>query len=105
MFSLSFVGGVHIRKRFGPGGPNPLGHRQNLLASDYEIYMICLLVVTVYWHKSVPLVKESNITLLHCLSRILLGVRFDYHITPGYYSLTAAQVLRCVFPSSIYITS
>ena len=23
---------------------------QNLLASDYEIYMVCLLVATVYWH-------------------------------------------------------
>ena len=26
--------------------------RQNLLASDYEVYMVCLLVATVYWHKS-----------------------------------------------------
>ena len=24
--------------------------RQNLLASDYEIYMVCLLVATFYWH-------------------------------------------------------
>ena len=24
--------------------------QQNLLASDYEIYMVCLLVATVYWH-------------------------------------------------------
>ena len=24
--------------------------RQNLLVSDYEIYMMCLLVATVYWH-------------------------------------------------------
>ena len=24
--------------------------RQNLLASDYEIYMVSLLVATVYWH-------------------------------------------------------
>ena len=78
---------------------------QNLLASDYEIYMVCLLVATVYWHKSLQFVKKSNITLLPCLFRILLGVRFDYHITPGYYSLTAALVLRCVFPSSIYIIS
>ena len=23
---------------------------QNLLASDYEMYMVCLLVATVYWH-------------------------------------------------------
>ena len=105
MFSLSFVGGFISTSGLDRGGPNPLGHRQNLLASDYEIYMICLLVVTVYWHKSLPFVKESNITLLPCLFRILLGVRFDYHITPGYYSSTAAQVLRCVFPSSIYIIS
>ena len=26
--------------------------RQNLLASDYEIYMVCLPIATVYWHKS-----------------------------------------------------
>ena len=25
---------------------------KNLLASDYEVYMVCLLVATVYWHKS-----------------------------------------------------
>ena len=24
--------------------------RQNLLASDQEIFMVCLLVATVYWH-------------------------------------------------------
>ena len=24
--------------------------RQHLHASDYEIYMVCLLVATVYWH-------------------------------------------------------
>ena len=32
--------------------------RQNLLASDYEIYMVCLLVATVYWHKSLQFVKN-----------------------------------------------
>ena len=32
--------------------------RQNLLASDYEIYMVCLLVATVYWHKSLQFVKK-----------------------------------------------
>ena len=31
--------------------------RQNLLASDCEICMVCLLVATVYWHKSLQLVK------------------------------------------------
>ena len=48
--------------------------QQNLLASDYEIYMVCLLVATVYWHKSLQFVKKSNITLLPCLFMILLAV-------------------------------
>ena len=47
--------------------------RQNLLASDYEIYMVCLLVATVYWHKSLQFVKKSNITLLPCLFMNLLA--------------------------------
>ena len=34
--------------------------RQNLLASDYEIYMVCLLVATVYRHKSLPIVKKNS---------------------------------------------
>ena len=33
--------------------------RQNSLASDYEIYMMCLLVATVYWHKSPQFVKKN----------------------------------------------
>ena len=41
--------------------------RQNLLASDYEIYIVWLLVATVYWHKSLHFVKKSNMTLLPCL--------------------------------------
>ena len=45
--------------------------RQNLLASDYEIHMVCLLAATVYWHKSLQFVKKSNITLLPWLFRIL----------------------------------
>ena len=48
--------------------------RQNLLASDYEIYMMCLLVATVYWHKSLQFVKKSNMTLLPCLFMIWLAV-------------------------------
>ena len=48
--------------------------RQNLLASDYEIYMVCLLVATVYWHKLLQFVKKYNITLLPCLFMILLAV-------------------------------
>ena len=48
--------------------------RQNVLASDYEIYMVCLLVATVYWHKSIQFVEKSNVTLLPCLFMILLAV-------------------------------
>ena len=32
--------------------------RQNLLASNYEIYMVCLLIAIVYWHKSLQFVKK-----------------------------------------------
>ena len=32
--------------------------RKNLLASDYEIYILCLFVATVYWHKSLQFVKN-----------------------------------------------
>ena len=51
-----------------------LKFRQNLLASNYEIYMMCLLVATVYWHKSLQFVKKSYMTLLPCLFMILLAV-------------------------------
>ena len=46
----------------------------NLPASDYEIYMACLLVATVYWHTSLQFVKRCNITLLSCLFMILFAV-------------------------------
>ena len=48
--------------------------RRNLLASDHEIYMVRLLVATVYWHQSLQFVKKSNITLLRCLCMILWAV-------------------------------
>ena len=48
--------------------------QQNLPDSDYKIYMVCLHVTTVNWHKSLQLVKKSNITLLPCLFMILLAV-------------------------------
>ena len=48
--------------------------RQNLLASDYEIHMVCLLVATVDWHKSLQFVKKSNIILSPCLFMILCAV-------------------------------
>ena len=48
--------------------------RQNLLDSDYEMYMVRLLVATVNWHKSLQFAKKSNIALLPCLFMILLAV-------------------------------
>ena len=48
--------------------------RQNLLASDYEIYILCLFVATVYWHKSFQFVKKSSIILLPYLFTILCNV-------------------------------
>ena len=48
--------------------------RQHLLSNDYEIYIVCLLVATVYWHKSLHFVKKSNMTLLPCLFITLLAV-------------------------------
>ena len=45
--------------------------RQNLLDSDYEMYMVRLLVATVNWHKPLLFAKKSNITLLSCLFMIL----------------------------------
>ena len=41
--------------------------RQNLLASDYEINMVCLLVATVYWHKSLQFVEFNFIIWNHRL--------------------------------------
>ena len=51
--------------------------RQNLLASDYEIYMVCLLVATVYEHKSLQFLKKSNIILLFIYDFISC---FDDHV-------------------------
>ena len=48
--------------------------RHNLLASDYQIYVVCLPVASVYWHKSQFVKKKSNITLLPGLFMILLAV-------------------------------
>ena len=48
--------------------------RQNLLDSDYEMYMVRLLVATINWHKPLQFAKKSNITLLSCLFKILLAI-------------------------------
>ena len=47
---------------------------QNLLASDYEIYILCLFVATVYWLKSLQIAKKSSIILLPHLFTILWAV-------------------------------
>ena len=44
---------------------------QNLLASDHEIYMVCLIVATVYWDKSLQFAKKIRSP---CLFMILLAV-------------------------------
>ena len=41
---------------------------------SWDELMVCLLVATVYWHKSLQFVKKSNMTLLPCLFMILLAV-------------------------------
>ena len=46
---------------------NELKVRKNLVDSDYEIYMVRLLVAAVNWHKSLQFAKKPNITLLPCL--------------------------------------
>ena len=45
--------------------------RQNLHISDYEIYILCLFVATVYGHKSPQFLKKSCIILLPYLFTIL----------------------------------
>ena len=65
--------------------------------------MVRLLVATVNWHKSLQFVKKSNNTLTLFIYDFIS--RFDCYITPGYCFLTGAQILRCVFPSLIYIIS
>ena len=55
--------------------------RQNLLDSNYETYMVCLLVAAVNWHKSLQFAKKSNIALLPYLFMILLAVSMITLIT------------------------
>ena len=50
---------------------------QNLLDSDYEIYMECLLVTTINWHKSLQFAKRSNITLLQLCGGVT-GLKNDF---------------------------
>ena len=74
--------------------------RQNLLASDYEIYMVCLLVAIVNWHKSLQFVKKSNIAVLPCLFIILLAVSMItliklYHILARFQIRKMKLILFC----------
>ena len=55
--------------------------RQNLLDSNYETYMVCLLVAAVNWHKSLQFARKSNIALLPYLFMILLAVSMITLIT------------------------
>ena len=50
---------------------------QNLLDSDYEIYMERLLVTTINWHKSLQFAKRSNITLLQLCGGVT-GLKNDF---------------------------
>ena len=50
---------------------------QNLLDSDYEIYMVRLLVATINWHKSLQFAKRSNITLLQLCGGVT-GLKNDF---------------------------
>ena len=57
--------------------------------------MVCLLVTTVYWHKSLQFMKKSNMTLLPCLFMILLAVSMIKLC-----STTFQPDLICIFKSS-----
>ena len=47
--------------------------RENLLDSDYEIYMVRPLVATVNWLKSLQFAKKSHIKFLPCLFMTFLA--------------------------------
>ena len=68
--------------------------QQNLLDSDYEIYMVRLLVATVNWHKSLQFAKKSNINTL-----TLFISCFDDHVN---YALPhSSQIWVPVYISSL----
>ena len=75
--------------------------RQNLLDSDYEIYMVRLLVATVNWHKSLQFTKKSNITLLPCLFMILLAASILRYALPHF---SRIWVLVSISSPSHYIS-
>ena len=88
--------------------------RQNLLDSDYGIYMMCLLVATVYWNKSRQFVKKSNMTLSPYLFMIVFAVSMiklcstkrwvffpSFHIYKKPPRITVFRKLKCPDPSMI----
>ena len=54
--------------------------RQNLLDSDYEMYMVRLLIATVNWHKSLQFVKKSNVLLAVSIIILRLGITFGQEL-------------------------
>ena len=52
--------------------------RQNLPDSDYRIYMVCLLVATFNWHKSLQFVKKIEHSTLTLFIYDFIS-RFDYY--------------------------
>ena len=67
---------------------------QNLLDSDYEIYMMRLLVATLNWHKSLQFAKKSNISTL-----TLFISCFDDHV--NYATPHSSQIWVPVYISSL----
>ena len=56
--------------------------QQNLPDSDYEIYMVHLLVATANRHKSLQFSKKSNMTLLPCLnSNVEITCHYNLSLT------------------------
>ena len=54
---------------------------QNLLASDHEIYVVCLIVATVYWDKSLQFAKKIRSSLfIHDFMSCFDDTFMLYHI-------------------------
>ena len=72
--------------------------RQNLLDSDYEIYMVRLLVATVNWHKSLQFVKKIQHNTLTLFIYDFISC-FDDHVN---YALPhSSQIWVPVYISSL----
>ena len=69
------------------------------IASDYEIYMVCLLVATVYEHKSLQFLKKSSIILLFIYDFISC---FDDHVM--LYDILARFEFRFIYLPHLIIS-